>query len=171
MHVKSSAIGMFIQWLVRDQRKHHSSISVALCEGNTLWITPAKDHRCGNRFYIMCHHVWWNAKSKWTGWDVTRTMKMGWYGMVSIYCEYFRIAWWAPSAKMKEHHRVSSGWISVWHRSNTGLSSTQYEQIPIIFGVWPFWLTPFFFRSIIFWRAYGYIAFPLLKLLSFFWLT
>ena len=38
---------------------------------------------------------------------------------------------------------------------NTGLSSTQYEQIPIILGVWPFWLTPFFFRSITFWRAYG----------------
>ena len=51
--------------------------------------------------------------------------------------------------------RVSSGWSSVWHRSNTGLSSTQYEQIPIILGVWPFWLTPFFFRSITFWRAYG----------------
>ena len=29
--------------------------------------------------------------------------------------------------------------------SNTGLSSTQYEQIPIILGVWPLWLTPFFF--------------------------
>ena len=51
--------------------------------------------------------------------------------------------------------RVSSGWSSVWHRSNTGLSSTQYEQIPIILGVWPFWLTNFFFRSITFWRAYG----------------
>ena len=44
----------------------------------------------------------------------------------------------------KDHHGVSSGWSSVWHRSNTGLSSTQYEQIPIILGVWPFWLTPFF---------------------------
>ena len=40
---------------------------------------------------------------------------------------------------------VSSGWSSVWHRSNTGLSSTQYEQIPIMLGVWPFWLTSFFF--------------------------
>ena len=38
--------------------------------------------------------------------------------------------------------------------SNTGLSNTQYEQIPIIFGVWPFWLTHFFFRSITFWRVY-----------------
>ena len=63
--------------------------------------------------------------------------------------------WWAPSAKGKDHHGVSSGWSSVWHRSNTGLSSTQYEQIPIILGIWPFWLTPFFFRSITFWRAYG----------------
>ena len=58
------------------------------------------------------------------------------------------------SAKGKDHHGVSSGWSSVWHRSNTGLSSTQYEQIPIILGIWPFWLTPFFFRSITFWRAY-----------------
>ena len=49
------------------------------------------------------------------------------------------------SAEGKDHHGISSGWSSVWHRSNTGLSSTQYEQIPIILGVWPFWLTPFFF--------------------------
>ena len=63
--------------------------------------------------------------------------------------------WWAPSAKRKDHHGVCSGWSSVWHRSNTGQSSTQYEQIPIILGVWPFWLTPFFFWSITFWRAYG----------------
>ena len=52
--------------------------------------------------------------------------------------------WWAPSAKRKDHHGVSSGWSSVWHRSNTGLSCTQYEQTPIILGVWPFWLTLFF---------------------------
>ena len=56
--------------------------------------------------------------------------------------------------------------------SNTGLSSTQYEQIPITFGVWPFWLNPFFFFwSITFWQAYGSIVFHILKLLSFFWLT
>ena len=72
----------------------------------------------------------------------------GWVGL-------WGFLWWAPSAKRKDHHGVSSGWSSVWHRSNTGLSSTQYEQIPIILGVWPFWLTPFFFRSITFWRAYG----------------
>ena len=34
--------------------------------------------------------------------------------------------WWAPLAKRKDHHGVSSGWSSVWHHSNTGLSSTQY---------------------------------------------
>ena len=79
--------------------------------------------------------------------------------------------WWAPSAKRKDHHGVSSGWSSVWHCSNTGLSSSQYQQISIILGVWPFCLTPFFFRSITFWRADGSIIFPLLKLLSFFWLT
>ena len=78
----------------------------------------------------LCHVVW------------------GWVGL-------WGFLWWAPSAKGKDHHGVSSGWSSVWHRSNTGLSSTQYEQIPIILGVWPFWLTPFYFRSITFWRAYG----------------
>ena len=88
----------------------------------------------------------------------------GWVGL-------WGFLWWAPSAKRKDHHGVSSGWSSVWHRSNTDLSSTQYEQIPIILGVWPFWLTPFFFRSITFWWAYGQIVFPPLKLLSFFWLT
>ena len=71
-------------------------------------------------------------------------------GMVGLW----GFLWWAPSARRKDHHGVSSGWSSVWHRSNTGLSSTQYEQIPIILGVWPFWLTPFFFRSITFWGAY-----------------
>ena len=63
--------------------------------------------------------------------------------------------WWAASAKRKDYHGVSSEWSSVWHRSNTGLSSTQYEQIPITLGVWLFWLTPLFLRSITFWRAYG----------------
>ena len=62
----------------------------------------------------------------------------GWVGL-------WGFLWWAPSAQRKDHHGVSSGWSSVWHRSNAGLSSTQYEQIQIILGVWPFWLTPFFF--------------------------
>ena len=73
---------------------------------------------------------------------------MGWVGL-------WGFLWWAPSAKWKDHHGVSSGWSSVSHDSNTGLFSAQYEQIPIIFGVWPFWLTPVFFRSLTFWRAYG----------------
>ena len=68
---------------------------------------------------------------------------VGWVGL-------WGFLWWAPSAKRKDHHQVISRWSSVWHCSNTGLSSTQYEQIPIILGVWPFWLTPFFFRSITF---------------------
>ena len=72
----------------------------------------------------------------------------GWVGL-------WGFLWWAPSAKRKDHHGASSGWSSVWHCSNTGLSSTQCEQIPIILGVWPFWLTPFSFRSITFWRACG----------------
>ena len=73
---------------------------------------------------------------------------------------YFSVWWIILSFTKKgtsqfDDHGVSSGWSSVWHRSNTCLSSTQYEQIPIILGVWPFWLTPFFFRSITFWQAYG----------------
>ena len=69
--------------------------------------------------------------------DILSTF-LGWVGL-------WGFLWWAPSAKREDHHGVSSGWSSVWHRSSTGLSSTQYEQIPIILGVWPFWLTPFFF--------------------------
>ena len=74
--------------------------------------------------------------------------KLGWVGL-------WGFLWWAPSAKRKDHHGVSSGWSSVWHCSNTGLSSSQYEQISIILGVWPFCLTPFFFWSMIFWWAHG----------------
>ena len=40
---------------------------------------------------------------------------LGWVGLWGFLC-------WAPSAKRKDHHGVSSGWSSVWHRSNTGLS-------------------------------------------------
>ena len=40
--------------------------------------------------------------------------------------ELWGFLWWAPSAKRKDHHGVSSGWISVWHRSHTGLSSGKY---------------------------------------------
>ena len=80
--------------------------------------------------------------------EMSGPLCLGWVGL-------WGFLWWAPSAKGKDHHGVSSGWSSVWHRSNTGLSSTQYEQIPIILGIWPFWLTPFFFRSITFWWAYG----------------
>ena len=89
------------------------------------------------KIYLFCYCIKQNKKH-WVGW-------VGLWGFL----------WWAPPAKRKDHHGVSSGWSSVWHRSNTGLSSTQYEQIPIILGVWTFWLTPFFFRSITFWRAYG----------------
>ena len=64
--------------------------------------------------------------------------------------ELWGFLWWAPSAKRKDHHGVSSGWSSTLFHSNTGIYSAQCEQIPIIFGVCPFRLTPFFFRSITF---------------------
>ena len=85
-----------------------------------------KDLLCSNKPALVQIMAW-----HWT--DDT-----GWVGL-------WGFLWWAPSAKGKDHHGVSSGWSSVCHRSNTGLSSTQYEQIPIILGVWPFWLASFFF--------------------------
>ena len=54
---------------------------------------------------------------------------LGWMGL-------WGFLWWAPSANRKDHHGVSSGWSSVWHRSNTGLSSTQYEQILIYLHIY-----------------------------------
>ena len=83
----------------------------------------------------------------WTHWSPF-SLVMGWVGL-------WGFLWWAPSANRKDHHGVSSGWSSTWFHSNTGLSSTRYEQIPIIFVVRPFWPTPFFFRPIKFWRVYG----------------
>ena len=116
----------------------------------------AKNHGKSLSFLDVAHYKWalWsNLIGHVTLLAITATtypglVPWGWVGL-------WGFLWWAPSAKGKDHHRVSSGWSSVWHRSNTGLSSTQYEQMPIILGVWPFWLTPFFFRSITFWRAYG----------------
>ena len=92
------------------------------------------------------------------------TWAMGGVGLWGFLC-------WAPSAKRKDQHGVSSGWSSTWFHANTGLSSAQYEQIPIIFGVWPNWQTPIFFWSITFWQVHGKIVFDPLKLLSFFRLT
>ena len=113
--------------------------------------------------YLFCQCTWWHYISisvikVTSGWVLGHDLCLAscvhcqpWLGWVGLW----GFLWWAPLAKRKDHHGVSSGWSSVWHRSNTGLSSTQYEQIPIILGVWPFWLTPFVFRSITFWRAYG----------------
>ena len=80
--------------------------------------------------------------------NYTGLVSWGWVGLWGFF-------WWAPSAKREDHHGVSSGWSGTWFHSNTGLSRTQNEQIPIIFGVWPVWLTPFLFQSIKFWRVYG----------------
>ena len=102
-----------------------------------MWVDRMLDSHCD---FKLWPHPW--------PWPWIFKVKSGWVGL-------WGFLWWAPSAKGKDHHGVSSGWSSIWHRSNTGLSSTQYEQIPIILGVWPFWLTPFFFRSITFWQAYG----------------
>ena len=78
----------------------------------------------------------------------------GWVGL-------WGFLWWAsltkgrpPRQKKEDHHGVSSGSSSTWFHPNTGLSSTQYEQIPIIFGVDFGWLLSFF-RSITFWRVCG----------------
>ena len=112
---------------------------------------------------VTCDDLWpWPISSRSFDLDfenrvcsVASTVLDGFFPNLGGWVGLWGFLWWAPSAKRKDLHGVSSGWSSVWHRSNTGLSSTQYEQIPIILGVWPFWLTPFFFRSISFWRAYG----------------
>ena len=132
-------------WLFLLDSSHVSHVFrlVRCCGGNleNLWYDQYSTRRWipGKLIlYIVSHCHWLSYPAN----------QMGWVGL-------WGFLWWAPSAKGKDHHGVSSGWSSVWHRSNTGLSSTQYEQIPIILGIWPFWLTPFFFRSITFWRAYG----------------
>ena len=123
-------------------RKHH--YNVYLDWSLTLLCQVISNHS-------IDYEEWMSPCLPWGRISITCSLSilgMGWVGL-------WGFLWWAPSAKGKDHHGVSSGWSSVWHRSNTGLSSTQYEQIPIILGVWPFWLTPFFFQSITFWQAYG----------------
>ena len=109
--------------------------------------------------YFPMHFIGWKLLN--FKWNFIEICYLGLINETSVLCSgsgwvgLWGFLWWAPSAKRKDHHGVSSGWSSVWHRSNTGLSNTQYEQIPIILGVWPYWLTPFFFRSIAFLWAYG----------------
>ena len=56
-------------------------------------------------------------------------MWRGWVGL-------WGFLWWAPSTKRKDHHRVSSGWSSVWHCSNTGLylGFGHFGWLPSFFG-------------------------------------
>ena len=100
-----------------------------VCSGCLCYV-PHIRHRL-----MSCH---WSCDPWWVKISGHSDHVVGWVGL-------WGFLWWAPSAKRKDHHRVNSAWSSVWHRSNTGLSSTQYEQIPIILRVWPFWMTPFFF--------------------------
>ena len=109
-------------------------------------ITPVSNRCCTHCFYWNCS-CWHMLTKKYC--DFPFTPSMGWMGL-------WGFMWWTPSAKRKDNHGVSSGWSSTWFHSNTGLSSTQCEQISIIFGVWAFWLTTFFFWSIPFWHVYGY---------------
>ena len=57
--------------------------------------------------------------------------------------------------------------------SYTGLSGTQYEQMPVLYGVWLFLLNLFFFIVRTFYRFIVklFFFFCLLELLSFIWLT
>ena len=137
------------QLLIQAQMKknHQSSASLAFVRGIHHWPVNSPHKGPVTRKMFPFDDVIMDAITKVLSGISIRPF-LGWVGL-------WGFLWWAPSAKGKDHHGVSSGWSSVWHRSNTGLSSTQYEQIPIILGIWPFWLTPFFFRSITFWRAYG----------------
>ena len=128
---------MWIFW-----SKCHQRISSMALKLNCLGM----DEKLHPIVYVVLFNSFWPSDTIWRQRSESTLaqvmacclMARGWVGL-------WGFLWWAPSAKRKDHHGVSSGWSSVWHRSNTGLSSTQYEQIPIILGVWPFWLTPFFF--------------------------
>ena len=108
---------------------------ISWCDGAARLMLEMGYKEINRIVYTKCNMVWYCGASWWPAVRI-------------VSCTHF-------IGPPHWHHGVSSGWSSVWHRSNTGLSSTQYEQIPIILGIWPFWLTPFFFRSITFWRAYG----------------
>ena len=72
-----------------------------------------------------------NFWENWLGYNST----MGWVGAVRF----------LVVGTIGKEERPPRGQLWMEQYLFTGLSSTQYEQIPIIFGVWPFWLTPFFF--------------------------
>ena len=142
----------------RNWFSHHHTlsywVSVALVKHDQLWLMTLVE--CGfSKITLICIHTTIKKSAHWgldrmhfadNIFNLISLYEMGWVGL-------WGFLWWVPSAKRKNHHGVSSGWSSVWHCSNTDLSSSQYEQISIILGVWPFCLTPFFFRSITFWRA------------------
>ena len=134
-----------VQWILLVRMYHQTSHTVEPLWKGQEYLTKVVKF---GTFQCTLLHKSCLFYPSWQATYFERPPSRGWLGL-------WGFLWWAPSAKGKDHHGVSSGWSSVWHRSNTGLSSTQYEQIPIILGVWPFWLTPFFFRSITFWRAYG----------------
>ena len=101
---------------------------------------------------------------------------MGWAWLWSFFLG-------SPSPKRKEHHAVSFEWSSIWLYSNTGLSCTQSEQIPIVFEVWLFWPTRLFsFNNILedlwlnfissveitlFWLIYEITAWDFISVLGF----
>ena len=174
LKTKSAMIFIMNPWVKVIAKSHHKWLEIIihsnryiilflhaiLCSKyRTHWkqtlITHFTPFFCKGQSFLICQITpidpWHHANAMYWCSDMIfincSCMHMGWVGLSGF-------LWWAPSAKRKDHHGVSSGWSSVWHRSNTGLLSTQYEQIPIMLGVWPFWLTPFF-QSKIFWRAYG----------------
>ena len=84
-------------------------------------------------------HFWWNVL-RIGSYILSSSLQLGFKQHISSNCGNHRylvavvgwvglwgFLWWTHSTKRKDHHGVSSGWSSVWHRSNTGLSSPQYE--------------------------------------------
>ena len=99
---------------------------------------------CG--FFLM-RTVASNEECQWFS-SLNKNQELGFYFIFLVFSKKKMTVLW----KCFDQLPGSKILIRLW---NTGLSSTQYEQIPIILGVWTFWLTLFFFRSITFWRAYG----------------
>ena len=94
------------------RKRQDGYISMAQCKKD---VTPLLMH-WSYVFLALSHRYTANYNFS----TQTLTINRGWVGL-------WGFLWWAPSAKRKDHHGVRSGWSSVWHRSNTGLSSTQYE--------------------------------------------
>ena len=82
---------------------------------------------CNVSVLTNCLHCWWDFTPVRLRWVSGHIVKGGWGCEVSCGGHRWR------------RGKTTMGFSSRWFHSNTGLSSTQYEQIPIIFGNLAIW--------------------------------